>query len=104
MARPALSRRVEKAVAYPPLCDMSDLSAGSSTRRYSNADSFEDLTGEVADGDPGPQPGALACYVAARQLLASGGPRSLYIWRVLKKSGPGSVGTSSSGRSRSRTS
>jgi hypothetical protein len=53
---------------------------------------------------PSLSPGAFGCTVAARQLLASGEPRSLYIWRVLRKSGPGSVGTSSSGRSRSRTS
>jgi hypothetical protein len=45
MANAALSRRVEKAVAYPPLSELATLSGASSTRPPLDADSFEDMRG-----------------------------------------------------------
>jgi hypothetical protein len=51
MASPELSRRVEKVVGYPPLSDMST----SQRREFHEAlldDTFEDLLGKLAGGDP----------------------------------------------------
>lgn len=42
----ALSRRVEKAVAYPPLCDMSDPQRREFHEELLDADTFEDLPGK----------------------------------------------------------
>jgi hypothetical protein len=41
----ALSRRVGKVVAYPPLCDMGDLERGEFHEALLDADAFEDLSG-----------------------------------------------------------
>jgi hypothetical protein len=46
MASPALSRRVRKVVAYPPLCEMSDLQRREFHEALLDADSFEDLAGK----------------------------------------------------------
>jgi hypothetical protein len=46
MARPALSRRVEKAVAYPPLCELSDLQRRQFHETLLDADTFEGLPGK----------------------------------------------------------
>jgi len=43
MASAALSRRVGKVVAYPPLCEMSDLQRREFHEALLAADSFEDL-------------------------------------------------------------
>jgi hypothetical protein len=42
----ALSRRVEKVVAYPPLCEMSDLQRRGFHEALLDADTFEDLPGK----------------------------------------------------------
>jgi hypothetical protein len=41
-----LSRRVGKVVAYPPLCEMSDLQRREFQEALLDADSFEDLSGK----------------------------------------------------------
>jgi hypothetical protein len=41
-----LSRRVKKVVAYPPLCEMSDLQRREFHESLLDADSFEDLPGK----------------------------------------------------------
>jgi hypothetical protein len=41
-----LSGRVEKVVAYPPLCEMSDLQRREFHEALLDADSFEDLPGK----------------------------------------------------------
>jgi hypothetical protein len=41
-----LSRRVRKVVAYPPLCEMSDLQRREFQEALLDADSFEDLPGK----------------------------------------------------------
>jgi hypothetical protein len=46
MASAELSRRVRKAVAYPPLCDMSDLQRREFHEALLDADAFEDLPGQ----------------------------------------------------------
>jgi hypothetical protein len=46
MASAPLSRRVAKLVAYPPLCDMSDLQRQEFHEALLDADSFEDLPGK----------------------------------------------------------
>jgi hypothetical protein len=46
MASAALSRRVRKVVAYPPLCEMSDLQRREFHEALLDADSFEDLPGK----------------------------------------------------------
>jgi hypothetical protein len=46
MASAALSRRVRKVVAYPPLCDMSDLQRREFHEALTEADAFEDLPGK----------------------------------------------------------
>jgi hypothetical protein len=46
MASAELSRRVEKVVAYPPLCDMSDLQRREFQETLLEADTFEDLPGK----------------------------------------------------------
>ena len=46
MASAALSRRVEKVVGYPPLCDMSELQRREFHEALLDADSFEDLPGK----------------------------------------------------------
>jgi hypothetical protein len=43
MASAELSRRVGKAVGYPPLCDMSDLQRREFHEALLDADTFEDL-------------------------------------------------------------
>src|SRR5918912_765097 len=48
----ALSRRVSKAVAYPPLCEMSAEQRREFQAALLEADAFEDLRGKVAGGDP----------------------------------------------------
>jgi hypothetical protein len=52
MASADLSRRVEKVVGYPPLCEMD----GSQRREFHEAlleaDAFEGSTRQVAGGDP----------------------------------------------------
>jgi hypothetical protein len=45
MAKTALSRRVEKVVAYPPLSEMSDLQRREFHEALLDADTFEDLSG-----------------------------------------------------------
>ena len=47
MARTALSRRVRKSVAYPPLCDMSDLQRREFHEALLDADCFKDLPGKL---------------------------------------------------------
>lgn len=46
MASAALSRRVGKAVAYPPLCEMSDLQRREFHEALLDAETFEDLPGK----------------------------------------------------------
>jgi hypothetical protein len=46
MASAALSRRVEKVVGYPPLCDMSDLQRREFHEALLDTDAFEDLPGK----------------------------------------------------------
>jgi hypothetical protein len=46
MASAELSRRVEKVVAYPPLCEMSDLQRWEFHVALLDADTFEDLPGK----------------------------------------------------------
>jgi hypothetical protein len=46
MASAALSRRVGKVVAYPPLCDMSDPQRREFHEVLLDADGFEDLPGK----------------------------------------------------------
>jgi len=46
VASPALSRRIEKVVGYPPLDEMDDASAGSFTRRSSTPAASKNLPGE----------------------------------------------------------
>jgi hypothetical protein len=46
MASAALSRRVRRVAAYPPLCDMSDLQRREFHEALLDADSFEDLPGK----------------------------------------------------------
>jgi hypothetical protein len=46
MARTELSRRVEKVVGYPPLCDMSDQQRREVHEALLDADTFEDLPGK----------------------------------------------------------
>ena len=45
MASAELSRRVEKVVAYPPLCEMSDRQRGEFHEALLDADDFDDLPG-----------------------------------------------------------
>jgi len=46
MASPALSRRVEKLVRYPPLVEMDDRQRREFHEALLDADSFEDLPGK----------------------------------------------------------
>jgi hypothetical protein len=46
MANPALSRRVEKVVAYPPLSEMSHLQRREFHEALLDAHNFEDLSGK----------------------------------------------------------
>jgi hypothetical protein len=46
MATAALSRRVQKAVGYPPLCEMSDVQRRELHQVLLEADNFEDLPGK----------------------------------------------------------
>jgi hypothetical protein len=46
MASAALSRRVEKVVAYPPLCELSDLQRRQFHETLLDADTFEGLPGK----------------------------------------------------------
>jgi len=46
MASAALSRRVGMVVAYPPLCDMSDLQRREFHEALLDADALEDLPGK----------------------------------------------------------
>jgi hypothetical protein len=46
MARPDLSRRVEKVVGYPPLVEMDDRQRREFHEALLDADSFEDLPGK----------------------------------------------------------
>jgi hypothetical protein len=46
MANTALSRRVEKVVAYPPLSEMSDLQRREFHEALLDAGTFEDLSGK----------------------------------------------------------
>jgi hypothetical protein len=46
MASATLSRRVGKVVAYPPLCEMSDLQRREFHEALLDADTFEDLPGK----------------------------------------------------------
>ena len=46
MASPALSRRVEKVVRYPPLVDMDDRQRREFHEALLDADSFDDLPGK----------------------------------------------------------
>jgi hypothetical protein len=46
MADARLSRRVRKVVAYPPLCEMSDLQRREFHEALLDADCFEDLPGK----------------------------------------------------------
>ena len=45
MASAELSRRVEKVVGYPPLCELGDLERREFQEALLDADSFEDLPG-----------------------------------------------------------
>jgi len=51
MASAELSRRVEEIVGYPPLVEMSDRQRREFHGALLDADSFEDLPGEVAGRD-----------------------------------------------------
>jgi hypothetical protein len=46
MASATLSRRVGKVVAYPPLCEMSDIQRREIHEALLDADTFEDLPGK----------------------------------------------------------
>jgi hypothetical protein len=46
MASAALSRRIGKVVAYPPLCEMSDPQRREFHEALLDADTFEDLPGK----------------------------------------------------------
>ncbi len=46
MASPELSRRVEKVVAYPPLCEMSEPQRREFQKVLLDANAFEDLPGK----------------------------------------------------------
>jgi hypothetical protein len=46
MASADLSRRVEKVVGYPPLCDMGDLQRREFHEALLDSDTFEDLPGK----------------------------------------------------------
>jgi hypothetical protein len=46
MASAELSRRVEKVVAYPPLCEMSDRHRREFQEALLDADDFDDLPGK----------------------------------------------------------
>jgi hypothetical protein len=46
MASAALSRRVERVVGYPPLCEMSDLQRRELHESLLDADAFADLPGK----------------------------------------------------------
>jgi hypothetical protein len=46
MATAALSRRLARVVAYPPLCEMSDLQRREFQEALLDADAFEDLPGK----------------------------------------------------------
>ena len=46
MASAELSRRVQKVVGYPPLCDMRDLQRREFHEALLDADTFEDLPGK----------------------------------------------------------
>ena len=46
MASADLSRRVERVVGYPPLCEMGDLQRREFHEALLDADSFEDLPGK----------------------------------------------------------
>jgi hypothetical protein len=46
MARPELSRRVEKVVGYPPLSEMSELDRREFHEALLEADTFEELPGK----------------------------------------------------------
>ena len=46
MASAELSRRVEKVVGYPPLCDMDDAQRREFHEALLDADAFEDLPGK----------------------------------------------------------
>ena len=52
MASADLSRRVEKVVGYPPLSDMSTRQRRDFHEALLDADTFEDLPGKWAGGDP----------------------------------------------------
>jgi len=67
MASTAPSRRVGKAVAYPPLCDMSDLLRREFHKALLEADSFEDLPGKW-------QAAILKAEENAPSLRIAGGP------------------------------
>jgi hypothetical protein len=62
MPRAELSRRVDKVVGSPPLCDMGDLQCREFQEALLDADGFGDLPGEVAGGDHrgGAEPAAAA--------------------------------------------
>jgi hypothetical protein len=47
MPGPELSRRVEKVVGYPPLCEMSDLQCREFHEALLEAGTFEDLPGDI---------------------------------------------------------
>jgi hypothetical protein len=51
MASAELSRRAEKVVGYPPLSGLSDHQRREFHETLRDADSFEDLPGQVAGGD-----------------------------------------------------
>jgi hypothetical protein len=51
MASAKLSRRVGNAVAYPPLCEMSDLQRWEFHDALLDADTFEDLPGKVPSSE-----------------------------------------------------
>jgi hypothetical protein len=52
MASAGLSRRVEKVVGYSPLCGTGEQQRRELHEALLNADTFEDLPGWVAGGDP----------------------------------------------------
>ena len=52
MASAELSRRVSRVVGYPPLVDMSVEQRREFHDALLEADTFEDLPGQVAGGDP----------------------------------------------------
>jgi hypothetical protein len=52
MASAELSRRAGKVVGYPPLVEMDDRQRREFHEALLDADSFDDLPGKVAGGDP----------------------------------------------------